>query len=218
MQQDHLPTPLARAAMRVIPASVLQRMIDALMRGMRQSHPRLFSNLERLDAAVVRIEPSDLPHNFTLAFGHGETSLTVSDSKDGACSARLKGKLAALLDLLEGRIDGDMMFFSRSIEITGDTSVMVALRNTIDREEINLLDDMTALFGPFARPARHVASLIDKVGQRMKERIQEINEERSPDAQPAKAECDALRAEVQALKTRLAKLEVRRQRTEVSAQ
>jgi predicted lipid carrier protein YhbT len=218
MKKDNIPAPLARAAMRIIPASLLQRMIDILLGSMNSHHPRLFSNLERLKACVIRITPSDLPHSFILAFGQGPTSLTVSSSKDRPCDAGVKGKLEALLNLLEGSIDSDMLFFSRDIEITGDTSVVVALRNTIDREEINLLDDITALCGPFARPVRKAALLMGVAAERIKERLAEVYHERHPAAKDpaATAECDKLRAEVQTLKTRLAKLEVHRKRTEAA--
>jgi predicted lipid carrier protein YhbT len=171
MQQNHIPSPLARAAMRLFSASTLERMIGGLMRRMRRRHPKLFSNLERLDAATVRIEPSDVPHHFLLAFGGGEASLAVVDSSDVPCNACIKGKIEALIDMLEGRIDGDKLFFSRDIEITGDTAVIVALRNTLDREEIDLLDDMTSALGPFARPAREAVLLADNIARHVRERL-----------------------------------------------
>jgi O2-independent ubiquinone biosynthesis accessory factor UbiT len=171
MEQSSLPSPFARAAMSVLPAPVLQRMIDSLMRRMRTVHPRLFKNLGRLDASTVRIEPSDVPHCFMLTFGDGKVSLALTDFKDTACDACIKGKLEALLDMLEGRIDGDKLFFSRDIEITGNTAVVVALRNTLDREVIDLLADITSLFGPFARPAHEMILIADTVARHMRQRF-----------------------------------------------
>jgi O2-independent ubiquinone biosynthesis accessory factor UbiT len=171
MQQNSLPPSLARASMRMLPASVLQRMIDALMCRMSRRHPRLFKNLARLDAATVLIEPSDVSHRFMLAFGHGEASLALADSEDGASDACIKGDLESLLDMLEGRIDGDKLFFSREIEISGNTAIVVALRNTLDREEIDLLEDVTSLFGPFARPAHEMILLADSVARHVRQRI-----------------------------------------------
>ncbi len=174
MQQDHLPAPIARIAMSLVPPIVLQPMVEVLMQRMRQIHPRLFKNLARLDAAVVRIEPSDLPHKFILTFGKGRVSLVLADDASAPCDACVKGKLEALLDLLEGRTDSDMLFFSRGIEITGDTSVMVGLRNTLDREEINLLDDVATLCGPFALPARRAIMLASQAAERIKNRLADI--------------------------------------------
>jgi O2-independent ubiquinone biosynthesis accessory factor UbiT len=179
MQQDHIPSPLVRIAMRTVPASVLQRMIDALMQRMRRRHSRLFENLGRLGAAIVRIEPIDVPHRFRLAYGDGEVSLVVADCEDRACSACIKGNLDALLNMLEGRIDGDKLFFSRDIEISGDTGVIVALRNTLDREVIDLLDDVTSLFGPFARPAREMVLLANNIARHVRKRITKLESKKA---------------------------------------
>ncbi len=220
MKHENLPVPLARAAMRIIPAGLLQSVLDVLMRRMRRRHPGLFQNLARLDKAVIRIEPSDLPHQFTLKFGQGPTLLSVTDPKDHPSQACVKGTLGVLLNLLEGRLDSDMLFFSRDLEITGDTAVVVGLRNTLDREEIDLLDDITGLCGPFAKPARRAIMAMDRTAERIKHRLADIYEERHPSsaiAQDNERECDRLRAEVQALKTRLAKFEVRQKRMEAIA-
>jgi predicted lipid carrier protein YhbT len=160
MKQDHLPVPILRTAMLIMPAGLLQGMIDILLQSMRRRHPSLFRDLARLDGAIIRIEPSDLPHQFVLKYGQGSTTLTVTGPQGHSGDTCVRGKLGALLSLLEGQTDSDKLFFSREIEITGDTSVIVTLRNTLDREEINLLDDMAALCGPLATPARVVASFV----------------------------------------------------------
>ncbi len=106
-----------------------------------------------------------------LKLGPDDLSLVVMDSKKAACDACVKGKLEALLNMLEGRIDGDKLFFSRDIEISGDTAVVVALRNTLDREEINLLDDVTSLFGPFKTPAREAILLADNLARHIRQHV-----------------------------------------------
>jgi predicted lipid carrier protein YhbT len=110
-----------------------------------------------------------------LNFGKGRASLVLADAASSPCDARVRGKLEALLNLLEGRTDSDMQFFSRDIEITGDTSVMVGLRNTLDREEINLLDDIATLCGPFAVPARRAIMLVNQAAERIKNRLADIH-------------------------------------------
>ena len=154
-------------------------MIDALMRKMHKRHPRLFKNLKRLDAAAVRFVPTDIPHRFVLTFGQDEASLAIADSKNSACDACIKGNLDALLNMLEGRIDGDKLFFSREIEISGDTEVVVALRNTLDREEINLLDDVTSLLGPFSRPVREAVLLAEVVARHVRQRLADFDRKKA---------------------------------------
>jgi O2-independent ubiquinone biosynthesis accessory factor UbiT len=173
MQNSRLPPPLARATMRAMPAPVLQRVIDILMSRMHKRHSRLFQNLEKLKSATVRINPTDVSHRFVLAFGKKGVSLTVANLEDFVCDAEIKGDLEALLNMLEGRLDGDQLFFSREIEITGKTDVVVALRNTLDREEINLLDDITSPLGPFKQPAQLMVLMADKIAQRVRRYVTE---------------------------------------------
>ena len=117
-------------------------------------------------------------------------------------------------------MDGDMLFFARDIDITGDTSVIVGLRNTLDREEINLLDDVTALLGPFAAPARQTALLLNLVVESVRNRLADIYESRHPalaNTQSLGVENESLRMEIKTLKTRLAKLEVQQKKREATA-
>ncbi len=165
MNQERLPPPLARAAMSAMPSALLQRAVDVLMERLRARHAGLFRNLERLKASSVRFEPLDVPHRFVLSFGKSGVSLAVADAKADAC---VKGNLSALLDMLEGRIDGDKLFFSREIDITGKAETVVALRNTLDREEIDLLDDIVSFFGPFKRPARKAVLIADALAQHLR--------------------------------------------------
>ena len=221
--------PLAAATLSLIPGPVLARLTVLLTRAMRRRHPRLVANFARLDPAVVHVFPSDLPHRFAIEFGGGKMDVRVLPGADVrarpgdeplAPDAEIRGNLMALIDLLEGRIDGDAMFFSREIEITGSTAVIVAVRNTLDREEILITDEIAAMFGPLERPARRIAQRIDTAIGRARARIETIHGRLHENAGPSRdlgAECDALRAEVKTLKTRLAKLDVRQMRTDSAA-
>jgi predicted lipid carrier protein YhbT len=218
--------PLAAATLSLIPGPVLARLTVLLTRAMRRRHPRLVANFARLDPAVVHVFPSDLPHRFAIEFGGGKMDVRVLlDSAARGDSpkppdAEIRGNLMALIDLLEGRIDGDAMFFSREIEITGSTAVIVAVRNTLDREEILITDEIAAMFGPLERPARRIAQRIDAAIGRARARIETIHGRLHEAEGPSRdlgAEFDALRAEVKTLKTRLAKLDVRQMRTDSAA-
>ena len=213
--------PLAAATLSLIPGPVLARLTVLLNRAMRRRHPKLVDNFARLDPAVVHVFPADMPHRFAIEFGGGKMNVRVllKDAPNPP-DAEIRGNLMALIDLLEGRIDGDAMFFSREIEITGSTAVIVAVRNTLDREEILITDEIAAIFGPLERPARRIAHRIDSVIGRARARIETIHHRLHEHDGPARdvgAECDALRAEVKALKTRLAKLDVRQTRTDSAA-
>ncbi|MDD3030268.1 MAG: SCP2 sterol-binding domain-containing protein [Alphaproteobacteria bacterium] len=179
MPNPSLSPSFARTTLNALPGTALQHALNALLRRMRQKHSKLFANLRRLDPAVVVVEPTDTQHRFLLTFGGNDAALTVLDAPPAASDAAIKGKLSVLLDMLEGRTDGDTVFFSRDLEITGNTAVIVALRNTLDREEINVLNDAASMFGPYAGPIREAVLLIDAVAQHLRHRIDQREKERA---------------------------------------
>ncbi len=214
MKPSNLPTPIVRGAMHVAPPFVLARAVGALIRGMQRAHPKLFQNLARLKPAIVHVDPTDLPHRFELKYGGDEKPRVrvLEKTGQGAADATIKGDLDILLNLLEGRIDGDALFFTRGLVIMGDTSAIVALRNTLDREEIDLFADVTGLFGPFANPVGRALTALGRVRETARNRVAAVHEsfhEQEAGAADWKSERENLQTEIKTLKTRLAKLEVR---------
>jgi len=169
MNTNTLPIPLARVALRLMPPSFLARAVAIIVRRMETRHPKLFQNLGRLDPALAYLEPTDLPHRFGLRMGAGQVSFfLVGPDEAEEPNARIAGSLEALIDMLEGREDGDALFFSRDIQVTGDTTIIVGLRNTLDREEISLYDEVTSLCGPFAGAAGVAMQVADKAARRIR--------------------------------------------------
>ena len=80
--------------------------------------------------------------------------------------ARIAGPLAALIGLVHGAYDGDALFFSRDLVIEGDTAAVLALRNAIDNEELDLAarDDAPVRSAGEARRRRARAKLAAAIG------------------------------------------------------
>jgi predicted lipid carrier protein YhbT len=49
--------------------------------------------------------------------------------------------------MLHGTEDGDALFFSGDLEISGDTGAVLALRNALDDAELDLTEELAALAG-----------------------------------------------------------------------
>jgi len=162
--------------MSLMPARLLESALDVVLKRARGRHPKLFKNLATLPQAVIYLDPTDLPHSFVLQVGTDPATFTIRHDGDEPPDACVSGRLEALVDMLEGRVDGDTLFFARDIRITGDTSVIVALRNTLDREEIDLFSEILSLCGPFAAPARVALTLADKVAGRIRARMETMHD------------------------------------------
>jgi len=161
--------PLGGLALRPLPLFLLQPALTAAMAVMRRRHGDVFERLEPLGDADFLIDPTDLPVCFHLRLGAGGPSLTALRPRGGPPPTRavIRGPVAMLIDLLEGRIDGDAMFFSRGLAVEGDMEAVVALRNAVDSAEIDLAGDVLALLGPLAVPARRLLPVADAAADRI---------------------------------------------------
>ena len=152
-------------ALRFAPLFPLSLAGQRLTSGLAERHPALFSRLGEQADKVFLIDPTDLPCVFVLAPRPGRPSFRALRREEIAeWDARIAGPLAALIGLIHGAYDGDALFFSRDLAIEGDTEAVVALRNAIDNEELDLVAEATALLGPLgplaAAPAQTLASII----------------------------------------------------------
>jgi predicted lipid carrier protein YhbT len=154
------PAPLSVAAdaLSQMPLAALQRALAAALALVARNHPRLFERLEGYWDARFLIDPVDLPVVFLLCPHPARPRLTAAWSGDGIdATATIRGRMLRLIDLLEGGLDGDALFFSRDIEIEGDTGAVLALRNAVESAEIVLFKEIADAFGPFGAPVRLVA-------------------------------------------------------------
>lgn len=145
--------------------------LAALARVMARRHPGLVARLAASAGAKVLIEFSDVPCALLLAIEEAPRPPTLrlaTGTNRKTATAVVAGRVDQLMDLLDGRVDGDTMFFSRDLFIGGDTSVILLLRNALDSEEVDLFDDALDLLGPLSRPARRVRHGIAALAQGMK--------------------------------------------------
>ncbi|MER2519439.1 MAG: SCP2 sterol-binding domain-containing protein [Bdellovibrionales bacterium] len=212
MYKTGLPATFARRAMVLMPRPTLNHGLELLMRRLHNASPHLFRNLSTLPRATILIEPLDLPHLFLLSLGQAPVTLELIEAENVnalAPSAHIKGKLKALLDLLDSHIDSDALFFTRALTLTGDTSVVVTLRNALERNPIDSMAAVASLFGPFAPIAKKtmvqadkaMVSIADALGQNPQNEFLETTVEKQQQTQ------EELRAEIDDLKSRLAKME-----------
>lgn len=181
MSKSSIPVPLSKAALQFVPRHIVERVTDIVWARMESRHPNLLKNLEKIPASLVLIDPDDIPFVFSLDLGVRPVTFSLfqegfSDNEREP-TAVIRGNLEALVNMLEGHADGDALFFSRDIQITGDTSVIIALRNTLDREEISLLGEIISLCGPFAEPAKHAINIADKLASRVKRAASTLHDE-----------------------------------------
>jgi predicted lipid carrier protein YhbT len=199
---------LAGMALRPLPAAVYEPFLGAAMAVVARRHTALFTRLDEFRGAVVLVDPVDLPVALALHIDPEHPRVRVADPADVAdARAAIRGPLLALLDVLEGRVDGDALFFSRDLVVEGDTAAVVALRNALDGEQIDLVDDLLSVLGPLAHPARTAlqagAGLLARAAA-------DLEALRAGIIAPALYASDSLAGELRRLSDRIAALEQQR--------
>ncbi len=192
------PVLLAGFLLRPLPPVLLQPLLNLAMEMVWRRHRSLFERLADLSEAVFLIDPLDLPFVLELRPDLERPRLTARKRSAGnEAIATIRGPLLSLIALLEGRIDGDALFFSRELAVEGDIEAVVALRNAVDDAEIDLVADLASLLGPLAAPARRVlggaAALFGRAAQDMETL-------RAALIAPALRRGDALAAELQTIR------------------
>jgi predicted lipid carrier protein YhbT len=220
MEHPRPPLALLRGAATVLPPRLLASVANAIVRRLDRSHPKLLANLARLDRAVVHIAPSDLPYGFALSVGCEPVTLTLVDRRPAVTDAEVSATVAVLVDLLEGRIDSDTLFFRRDLVISGNTAVIVGLRNVLDREELRLTDELGALCGPLRPAARALALALERMLGRLGTRVAAMHRTLHPpgdDQRDVSVDLERCRNEISALTARLAAVEARQKRRDEKA-
>jgi predicted lipid carrier protein YhbT len=164
---DRLPLlSLATLAGRLVgplPRPLLEPPLTAMMRLMVSRHRAVFDRMTDYADAVFIVDPSDLPLRLAMRLDDRAPVLRVATDADLAkATARIQGPLAQLIALLEGRIDGDALFFNRQLVVEGDTEAIVALRNAVDGEDIDLRAELVRAAGPFSGVAAVMLRHLDQ--------------------------------------------------------
>lgn len=172
------PLLLVGLALRPVPKPALQAAAALAMTAMLRRHRSVFERLEGFANPRFLIDPIDLPVSLLLDAAMPAPELTVlrdGEQVPGHPAAAIRGPLPALIELLEGRTDGDALFFSRTLAVEGDMAAVVALRNAIDGTDIDLVDDLLRPLGPLAAPARRLIAAATALHRRAEKDLEMLH-------------------------------------------
>jgi predicted lipid carrier protein YhbT len=146
----------------------VQPVLDALLQIVLRGHPDCLNRMGEWGDARVLIDPIDLPFAMLLRPKPASPSLQAVDKHAKVnTDAIVRGPLETLIDLAEGRVDGDTLFFSRELIVEGDTEVVLALRNAIDAAQIDIIRDIAKALGPLGSPFGVVAATGSRIVHRL---------------------------------------------------
>jgi predicted lipid carrier protein YhbT len=161
------PSPLP--FLRFLPLPLLQPILTLIGTQVARAQPEVFARLGPHALKSFVIDPTDLPFVLVLKPKPGAPSLSAWRRGDVPyCHARIAGSFLDLFDLIDGSLDGDALFFSRKLQVTGDTEAAVALRNALDDVDGGVVGSITRAFGPLSGIAAMTVAYLRTLGGRGK--------------------------------------------------
>lgn len=147
-----------------LPLFLLQPLCARVVRTVARNHPEMFARLGAHQTSRFLIEPSDLPFALYLRPNARNPVLQILPRRaNPAHEARIAAPFLQLLRLIDGELDGDALFFSRELRVSGDTEAVVSLRNAIDDMDSSLAASAADAFGP---PGRAALGLLRRIARR----------------------------------------------------
>ncbi len=144
-----------------VPLVLLQPILGRIGTHVAKSRPELFARLGCHAGKRFVIDPIDLPFMLLLIPDAERPRLTACRRYENPrYDARIAGTFLNLLDMIAGSLDGDALFFSRDLRITGDIEAVVALRNALDDCDGNMVDTIVGAFGPLSGPVAMAVSAL----------------------------------------------------------
>ncbi len=136
-----------------VPLALLQPLLAHIASHVARSRPELFARLGPHTDKLFLIDPIDLPFVLLLRPNAARPHLTASRRLPRPRhDAAIAGTFLDLLGMMDGSLDGDALFFSRDLRVSGDTEAVVALRNALDDFEGSALEAIVSAFGPLSAP------------------------------------------------------------------
>lgn len=178
---------------RNLPAGPRDALLTHIGRALAERHPAVLQRLAPYAGRTVVIAIEDMGAELALTLGAPMHLGLATDARRQRADATIRGTWPALLALLEGRADGDALFFSRDIAIEGATDLVLAIRNAIDGAGIDLLNDIAGACGPLAPLLRRTVPRMVTETLRAARLLEAAH---SALLEPALERCDRLSAEL----------------------
>ncbi|WP_372841602.1 SCP2 domain-containing protein [Phaeovulum sp.] len=137
-----------------MPLFLLQPILKRVVARVARENPSLFNRLGPHKTARFVVDPQGLPFGLLLIPDpEALTFRAFHRNAEPPSDARIAGKFLDLLGLMDGGADGDALFFSRDLDVTGNTEAVVCLRNALDDVEGSIAETVAGMFGAPGRAA-----------------------------------------------------------------
>ncbi len=217
------PSILLGLALKPVPLHVIDSWVQKISDNIQQKHTGLFERLSDVENPSWLIEPLDLPYAFYLSLGADKILIQTYKKSDELpfATAHIQASIENLLKMVSGQSDGDALFFSRDLNISGSTEAVVALRNAMDASGLDLEQEIISHLGPLKPIAKKTLPMALSLYSRAKRDMQFFQNSLTANLQQTitqqSNQIARLNQEIADLKSSLNKAKLRQRRSSPSA-
>jgi len=169
------PTRLFYGLLRPVPDPIATQICQYCIARFERLYPSVFSRLDPLHGQTLLIDPDDLLFSFLFSFTHQGLKVKAMKQKPiKPPDASIKGTLGNLLQLAEGKVDGDALFFTRQLQIEGDMELILTVRNALEGEDVSFEE---VFIGPLIQRfpnAKHVINRLKSFNKALSDDLQGV--------------------------------------------
>ncbi len=119
----------SRLFMKATPLVVEAVAVGSALSAIVGRNVELSERLSELDGKVFYFEAQDISKGFYLKIIDGKIKVVLHTRRPP--DVTMRGDVSVLLEVFSGRVDPDTVFFSRKLEIEGDTATAIHFKNIL---------------------------------------------------------------------------------------
>ncbi|MBF0421697.1 MAG: SCP2 sterol-binding domain-containing protein [Magnetococcales bacterium] len=199
---------LLSAPLKMIPQPVTAVSLSVVLNLFFTRYPELKQRLGELDGKIFQFEIEDLQESLFMSI-NDSGGVSIHTYCDSIPHVTMSGKTSAFLSLLFHTSDPDSLFFSRQLNLTGETDTGLRFKNLLDNVELDWERELATLVGRTAAKAlMNMAKTTKQTSQRGKKIFEAEMESWLEDyGFPTRKQLQDFATDVQSLSDRLEKLE-----------
>lgn len=194
--------------LKMIPHPVTAVSLSIILNLFFTRYPELKERLKELEGKIFQFEIEDLGESLYMTVDD-IGGVSIHTYCDSIPHVTMTGKTTAFLSLLFHTSDPDSLFFSRQLNLSGETDTGLRFKNLLDNVELDWERELGSLVGRTAAKAlMSMARSTRQTGKRSKEIIEtEVENWLQDYGFPARSQLQGFSQDVTQLQERLEKLE-----------
>ncbi|MBF0195699.1 MAG: SCP2 sterol-binding domain-containing protein [Magnetococcales bacterium] len=199
---------LLLSPLKIIPQPATAVSLGVVLNLFFSRYPDLKKQLSELSGKIFEFAVEDLDESYYMMVDD-QGGVSIHTYCDNISHVTMSGSTSAFLSLLFQTTDPDSLFFSRALNLSGETDTGLHFKNILNNVDINWEQELTTLFGSVvAKSLMTMAKQAHEVGEQGKEKVEEEIESWMKEKNlPIKEKFDEYSSEIEDLVNKTEQLE-----------